>query len=631
MFTDIAGYTSISQSDEKAAMEMLSRHNGIIRPILSRFHGREVKTIGDSFLVEFGSAMEATECAVEIQSQLAAFNKSEAPKIPMHIRIGIHVGDVVHQGGDVFGDAVNLASRVQPLSEPDGICISEQVFVQVRNKLSFLFVPLPPQSLKGVQFEMKIYKVIAEQSGGSGLDHGMRPLPRTRVAVLPFTNISHDKADDYFADGVTEELITAISRVHDLKVIARTSSARYKGTSKSVAEIGRELGVGSVLEGSTRMAGNRVRVTAQLIDASTEEHLWADNYDRQLDDVFSIQSEIAESVSEILKVQLLSGEKKGLERRPTSSSSAFVRYLKGRAALHNRKKTDLFDAKRLFEEAIAEDPGFASAYVGLADALFLLGEYNHLPAGEAMRSSRAQLDKALSIDPNIPEGRIAHANHLQHDYRFAEAVKEFEAALAVEPNYAQGRHWFGVCLWDMDRKDQAFAEMATAEELDPLSVVIAFNMAVAHEMQGDGVKAMESVSKIKELDSGGFYADLALSFIFELRSDLRAASIHLRQALESRQDDLDSLARLGKLYGLLGETAKAREILSKLEQQQYRTSFQLATVMGGLGEKDKMFGLLEKAMAERSLIFRAFWWDCTRLGIRDDPRYRSLVTSAGLS
>jgi len=630
MFTDIVGYTALSQQNEKAALEMLQAHNNLIRPILERFRGREVKTIGDSFLVEFDSALEATECAAEIQKELAAHNKDDASPGRIHIRIGVHVGDVVHQGGDVFGDAVNIASRVQPLADPDGICISEQVYAQVSNKLPFRFAQMPAQAPKNVKFAVNVYKVIPVT--GQELAQSAALPPRTRVAVLPFTNISHDQQDEYFADGVTEELITAISQVHELKVIARTSTARYKGTPKSVAEIGRELGVGSVLEGSTRMAGNKVRVTAQLIDTSTEEHIWANNYDRQLDDIFSIQSEIAKSVSEALRVQLLSGEVRRLVKRPTTSSSAFVSYLKGRAALHNRREQDLLDAKGFFEDAVASDASFAVAYVGLADTYFLLGEYYSMPFAEAMSKSKDALSKALSIDGNLPEAHVALANWLQHQYRFAEAVKEYEEALSLNPNYAQGHHWFAICLWDMNNKARAYEEILKAEELDPLSAVITFNIAVAAAQNDEWGRNRDAIAKLRQLDPNGEYADLATSFVAETKSDLPTAAACLESVIAKDPKDQASLARLGKVYALLGEASKAREILTRLEQTSDETNkpWNLAFIKGALGERDEMFRLLETAFGNHTLIYRALYFE-TQLNIKEDERYHALLLKAGLS
>ncbi len=629
MFTDMVGYTALGQRDESLSLALVEEQRKVVRPILTRHYGNEVKTIGDAFLVVFPNAVDAVRCAYDIQRAIREFNLSISNEKRIHLRVGVHVGEVMESQGDVSGDAVNVASRIEPLAEDGGVCVTRQVYDLVRNKVDIPLASIGPKSLKNVSEALEVFKMV--MPWGKETSEAPVQLERNRVAVLPFTNISHDQTDEYFADGVTEELITAISQVHDLKVIARTSTARYKGTSKSVAEIGRELKVGSVLEGSTRMAGNKVRVTAQLVDTSTEEHIWASNYDRQLDDIFSIQSEIARSVSEALKVQLLSGERRDLERRPTLSSSAFVKYLKGRAALHNRRTTDLLEAKKCFEEAIAEDENFAMAHVGLADAYFLLGEYFSIPIGEAAEKSKSHLDKALSLDPNLPEAHVGFANALQHEYKFDEAVQEYQFALSTNTNYAQGHHWFAVCLWDMGKDDQAFDEISKAEELDPLSVVIAFNAAFGNRRRGNVRMVEESVSKIRELDPGGYYADLTISFIAEEDSDYRTAAAHLERVVQDVPGELDSLARLGKLYGLLGETTKARDILSRLEQEQHHNDGQLAAVLGGLGEKDEMFRLMERAFEKRTLVFRTIHRDIREFGIKEDSRYRALLSRAGLA
>ncbi|HEX4922275.1 MAG TPA: adenylate/guanylate cyclase domain-containing protein, partial [Candidatus Bathyarchaeia archaeon] len=306
MFTDIVGYTAITQRDERLALSLLEKQRELIRPVVSRYGGREVKTMGDAFLIEFQSALTATECAIEIQESLGDYNKSASQKL--FVKIGIHVGDVVHTGQDVFGDAVNIASRIQSLAEGGGVCISEQVYAQVRNKLPYRMEKMPPHELKNVQYPVDIYKLslaMNEDPGGSA--------PKNRVAVLPLSNISPDPKDGYFADGMTEELITVLSQVHGLRVIARTSVDHYRGGVQRAAQIGRELGVGSMIEGSVRIAGDRLRVTVQLIDASNEEHLWSENYDRRLDDIFEVQSDIARRVAKNLEVRLMAKDQDRLD------------------------------------------------------------------------------------------------------------------------------------------------------------------------------------------------------------------------------------------------------------------------------------------------------------------------------
>jgi adenylate cyclase len=337
MFTDIQGYTSLTQSNEALAMKMLESYRSLALPVVQSYGGREIKTMGDGSLIEFPSALEATECAIELQKALHEFNRTAVNKLIL--RIGIHVGDVIHRGGDIFGDAVNIASRIEPLAEGGGVCISGQAHYQVANKLARKAHKIEVEGLKNVSSATEVYRIempweVESESSG--------PLDEHRLAVLPLDNISPDPNDEYFADGLTDELITSLSKVNGLEVIARTSVLRYKGGAKQVAVIGRELRVGSVLEGSVRKAGNRIRVTAQLISASNEAHVWAETYDRQLDDIFAVQSDIAGKVADALRLKL-STRVVSKSRRP-SNLEAYTLYMRGKVAATKLSKESLIKA-----------------------------------------------------------------------------------------------------------------------------------------------------------------------------------------------------------------------------------------------------------------------------------------------
>ena len=299
MFTDVVGYTSLTQKNEALALRLLQGHERLLRPIFRKHHGKEVKTVGDSFLVEFASALEAVECAGDVQNSMRELNSTLNPNERFMLRIGIHVGDVVHSRGDVYGDAVNVASRIESLAEPGSVCISQQVYDHVRTKSEVATVYLGKQQLKNVDLPVDTYRVV--------LPWEKKPPPAPpaasshRVAILPLTNISPDPNDEYFSDGMTEELISAVSKVGELRVISRTSVMKYKGAGKTVGEIARELNVGAVLEGSVRKAGARLRITMQLIDVKSDEHLWSQSYDRNLDDVFAIQDELAQTIVTTLR------------------------------------------------------------------------------------------------------------------------------------------------------------------------------------------------------------------------------------------------------------------------------------------------------------------------------------------
>src|SRR5437867_1553577 len=357
MFTDMVGYSALAQRNDKLALELLEEHRALLREILPRFNGSEIKTIGDAFLIEFHSALEAAQCAIEIQRTLAKRNHDVTVERRIELKIGIHIGDVVHRGGDVYGDGVNIASRIEPLAGAGGICVSMDVERQIRNALEAKFEKLAPTELKNISVAMDVFRIVLpwEKLGDKSeirsrkIEDGKSPLTlaltyaglgvvllmggliwfyqrhqgsnqsasavkesgltvdQKSIAVLPFANMSADKENEYFSDGITEEILNALARTPGLRVAARTSAFSFKGKSETVQHIGEALKVGVVLEGSVRRAGNQLRITAQLINVSDGFHLWSDTFDRKAEDVFAIQTEVAQQVQEVLKVKLLTG------------------------------------------------------------------------------------------------------------------------------------------------------------------------------------------------------------------------------------------------------------------------------------------------------------------------------------
>jgi adenylate cyclase len=305
MFTDMVGFTAIAQRDEAVALRLLEEHRSLLRPLFAAHGGRVIKTMGDGFLIEFPSALESVRCAQRIQSALRQRNSSVDAPERIALRVGIHVGDIVDQGGDIVGDAVNLASRLEPLAEPGGICVSEQVYDQIHNKVPATWEDVATPRLKNVEFPVRAYRLQPPPDGAATPSSSRGAGSYVRLAVLPFASMSPDPVDEFFADGLTEELITHLARGTALRVVARTSVMPYKGVLKGIREIGRELAVGSILEGSVRRSANTARITVQLIDAHTEEHLWANRYDRELTDVLVVQDEIARCVSRVLQGKLV--------------------------------------------------------------------------------------------------------------------------------------------------------------------------------------------------------------------------------------------------------------------------------------------------------------------------------------
>ncbi len=322
MFTDMVGFSALTHRNEALALELLEEHFALLRPFIPRHGGHEIKTTGDSFMVEFASPLQAVQCAVAMQKTLSIHNAGTPSDRQITIRIGIHLGDVEHRAGDVFGDGVNIAARLEPLAEPGGICLSQQIYDHVHNKVDVPLVSMGRPEMKNIQAPIEVYRVVLPwqhetpvPSPGSAAP-ATRPAARDRksIAMLPLTNLSPDPENEYFSDGLTEDILTHLSKVQRLKVISRTSVMQYKKTSKNLREIGRELGVATILEGSVRKAANKVRISVQLIDASTDEHLWAETYDRELADIFAIQSDVARQITDALKARVSEDERARIER-----------------------------------------------------------------------------------------------------------------------------------------------------------------------------------------------------------------------------------------------------------------------------------------------------------------------------
>lgn len=464
MYTDIEGYTALTQTDESLAMKLLETHRELLRPVFAKYSGREIKTMGDSFLLEFDSALQATECAVEAQKTLRVFNQTASRKIPL--RIGIHAGDVIHSDGDVYGDAVNIASRIVRLASGGEICISAQVYDQVHNKVPYSLVRLSPQSLKNVSFTTDAYKLELSRKTPKLKDD--KRLDPKRIAILPLVNIANDPSDEYFADGMTEEMISTISNVSGLTVISRTSTMQYKGAKKNLVDIGKELGAGSLLEGSVRKAGNRVRITVQLLDATEDKHLWAQNYDRELQDIFAVQSDVAGNVADALKVKLLDREAVQMRKKPTDNTEAYLLYLKARDYWNKRSESAVRKAMEYFQLAIDADPDFALAFVGIADCWSILQSWSYAPTAEAAPKTKQAVLKALKLDSNLAEAHATYGLELAiYEWKWEEAELEFNRAIELNPNYGSAHQWYSFSVLRFARReDEEIKEAYKALELD---------------------------------------------------------------------------------------------------------------------------------------------------------------------
>lgn len=632
MFTDIVGYTAVSQRDESLALRLLDRHRELVRPIFSKFNGSEVKTIGDAFLVEFASALEAAKCAIEIQKELSEANRIAKHVEKIELRIGVHLGDVIHRGNDVYGDAVNIASRIEPLAEPGGICVSQQVYDHILNKFEFPLKTMGPRDLKNVEFPIEVYRVILpwRQEAREASDAKVE-MDKLRVAVLPLSSLSPDPNDEYFADGMTEELISTISNIHGLGVVSRTSVMQYKNVSRKMLTIGQELNAGSVLEGSVRKAGNRVRIAVQLIDVENDRHLWAENYDRELEDVFAIQSDISRKVAESLEIRLLGNDKERIEKPKTASAEAHTLYLKGRYYWNERNEESLRKALDYFRLATEKDPNYALAYSGMADCYTVLADFGLLSANEAFsKASEASL-KALRTDPDLAEAHASYGNSLEGLWEFKAAEREFKSAIALNPNYATAHQWYALHLERMCRFDEAISEIEKARELDPLSPQIRSNTALAYISKGDYDEAISRLKALLAIEPNFGPAQVWLITAYSAKGMNREALEEIRSGAISNQSAV-RWSMFATAYAKAGMQKEAEEIILRLQERskkEYVDPVLFASIYSSLGMKDEAFDWLERAYEKRSQFLMYLqiypWFE----GVRSDKRYLDLIKRIG--
>jgi adenylate cyclase len=635
MFTDIVGYTALAQENEGIALELLEQHRQLLRPIFAKHRGREVKTIGDAFLVEFGSALEATLCAIDVQHSVHSLNLERGGKL--QIRVGIHVGDIVSQGNDVLGDTMNVASRIEPIAEPGGICISEPVFDQVRNKIPNELEKLEPKTLKNVRFPMDLYRVILPWTVQTAASASSAP---TGLAVLPFSNISPDPNDEYFADGLTEELITVLSQLHELRVIARTSVIPYKSTPKGVAQIGAELQVASILEGSVRKAGNRLRVTAQLIDVSSQGHVWAKTYDRDLDDVFAVQAELAKQVAESLKIELRVSEANRLEARPTVRPDSYLAYLKGRTLLHHESKDTLAAAKGQFELAISLDARNAAAHAGLAEvAILTLLFPTTVSRSELEDTARRWALRAIELDPDLAEAHGSLGLCLWFKFDYAGAEREFQRAITLNPSDSRAHGRYAELLEEEERGAEGLLHHSLAEEADPLWAHNVRAYAVSLIFLGRLDDARRRIERFHELapSDSTYHQLLAMYHLARAEPEKARAEIERTRRTEQATPHEGTPRWIpvdrAWYHAISGEREEARRILRHEEVlPDFPTSaWFIADIYAELGDFDDCFRWLEKALKSKVLPIGWFRLNPRRSGLVMDSRFHELLKKMNLA
>lgn len=629
MFTDVAGYTMMSQKDEKATLDLLEKHRLLIRPFFPKHGGIEVKTMGDAFLVEFPSALEAVRCALDIQQSLHEFNSSRPEPEKIRIRIGVHLGDVVHRQGDVYGDAVNLASRIEPLAPPGGICLTRQVYDQIRNKFEFPLSNLGRKELKNVPEPIEVFRVVAPWEKSEEDKTGVSD---RKIAVLPFANMSPDPNDEYFADGMTEEVISTVSKLENVEVISRTSVMQYKKSPKPMKDISRELEVGTILEGSVRKAGNKLRVTVQMIDAGRDRHVWAESYDRDFQDVFAIQSDIATRVADALRVKFSKAVDPNL--RPTDNIEAYNLWLKGRFATSKLSKDSLMKGVEHYERAVALAPDFGACYAGLAQAWLMLGYFELLPPAEALAKAKEYAKRALVLDDSLAEGHVAMGRIMRlYDWKFQEADVELKRAVELAPNLATAHVFRAQGLQVLGRFEEAIEEAKKALELDPLSVTVCQILGTIYLYGGRYDDAIEMYKRALELDPASPFPLGNLGLTYVQKGMFEEGIPLLEKALKLEPSNAASKNDLAYAYVKAGRKEEAIKILSDLLESRtpgMRNEAAVAGIYTSLGDHDKALEWLDKAVSAHTPYISSVSGDFIYDPLRSDPRFRMLVERIGL-
>jgi TolB-like protein/class 3 adenylate cyclase/Tfp pilus assembly protein PilF len=634
MFTDIEGYTAIMQQDEMRAIMLRDRHRLILESEHKKFDGNIIQFYGDGTLSIFSSAVHAVNCALTMQQLFC-----QLPAVP--VRIGLHIGDIIINGDHVFGDGVNLASRIESLGVAGSVLISDKVNDELHNKPEFKTLSMGIYHLKNIEREIEVFALDHEElvkpipnSLQGKTEEKKTPsipssIPKKSVAVLPFVNMSNDPEQEYFSDGVAEEILNSLSHFNDLKVAGRTSSFQFKGKNIDLRKLGQKLGVNTVLEGSVRKQGTHLRVTVQLINVEDGFHLWSEKYDREMDDIFAIQDEIALSVTEKLKIILLETERAIITRTPTENKEAYDLYLKGRF-YWNRRGPGLRKGLEYFLKAAELDPEFSLAHAGIADTYALFAFYSVLPPREVIPKARQAATRAIHLNPaRIEPYSVLAFITAFYDWNWTEAKKQFEKAIAINPGYAPAHVWYSNYLsWVEKDYFHSADEAFKAIEHEPLISHSHSILASVYVCFGKFEEACKSSQAGIELDANSFLAYTGLAqALHGLGKD--------KEAIETIQFAVNISARhqyplflLSWLYSMINNTQEAQKILDELilrSKTEFISAVSLSIAAYSSKNYDMAFEFLEQAFEERAGLLISISGYPFFSFIKTDPRFQPFL------
>ena len=599
---DVVGYSRLMTIDEAGTLAALtSLRKNLVNPKISEHNGRIFKLTGDGILIEFPSVVSAVACAVDIQSAMRTHNAT-APAAPIEFRIGVNLGDIIVEDGDIFGDGVNVAARLESIAPIGGIAVSQSVRDHVGKRLDLDFEDMGERRLKNIEAPIRVYSISVERpSGDVAASVGQE---RPSIAVLPFVNMSGDPEQEYFSDGITEDIITDLSKVSGLFVVARNTAFTYKGKHVDVQEVAKRFGVNFILEGSVRKAGARVRVTGQLINGKDNGHVWADRYDRDLTDIFAIQDEITHAIVEQLKVKLLPQEKKSIGQTPTGNVEAYTYYLRGRQFLHRHSKSYYQLARRMFAKAVELDPAYARAYAGIADCDSFL--FLHYSAPVEIKGIFETSAKALALESGLAEAHASQALALSLEQRYEESMAEFEKAIALDPNSFEGHYFYARACFAEGKLERAAALFERAAEIKPDDYQsVCLLIQIYRSLGRDGEKENAARRGIERAE--------------------RELTLH---------PDNPRPAYLGAAALVtLGQNDRAKEWLARtlaIDPDDILTQYNAACIYSRLEEIDTAFDLLERLLPHANHETKA--WikhDSDFDPLRDHPRYQKVLELIG--
>ena len=603
---DVVGYSRLMGANEVGTLTALNnRRTEVVEPRIAASNGRMVKLTGDGMLVEFPSVVDAVECALAVQREMRSRNVEIPEDRRIELRIGIHLGDVIVEDGDLFGDGVNVAARIEGVSRPGGVAVSSAVRENVGNRLEVQFDDMGEHQLKNIAQPVRVFEVASGKSSNETAANDepiAEPADKPSIAVLPFNNMSGDPEQEYFSDGITEDIITDLSNISGLFVVGRNTSFAYKGKSIQLQRVAAEMGVKFILEGSVRKAGERVRITGQLIDGATGGHLWASRFDRDLTDIFAIQDEITKTIVSQLQIKLLPAERQAIAQVPTQNVEAYNLYLQGRQFYHYHSKRFLQLARQMFAKAAALDPGFAKAYAGIANCdTKLVAMYGlNIPAADLL----ANAGEALALGPDLAEAHAAHGEALAVLGRNDEARAAFEKALELDPNSFEANYSLGRFRFRTDDHEGAAEMFKRALELQPEDAQSPLLLALSYRSLGLA-------------DEGAEYGRLGLKRAEE------QARLHPES---SRAVYLGAV-----VLAALGENGRAKEWMERalqIDPDDPIAQYNAACMWAHLDEPERAMDALEKwativAPETREWIKR----DPDIDPLREHPRYAALIQS----